>query len=203
MRDNSVSEVLVSTLSAKAAVESGRKPAPPAAAPQAERAPAPAGATGAAAAANSANSAYVLLPRLIERMHRRYLDVLRFELTRIGVDDLNPVQMMQLLNIDEEVSVQELVDRGHYVGSSAFYNIKKLVQAGYIEQSRSPSDRRAVRVRLTKKAHDLCAKLREQQDALAASFAKIDEKGTDIEGAYKTLRSLERSWDDYLRYGKY
>ena len=200
MQDNSVSEVLVSTLSAKAAaVESGRKPTPTAAVPPAERA-APAETN---AAVSSAHGAYALLPRLIERMHRRYLDVLRFELTRMGVDDLNPVQMMQLLNIDEEVSVQELVDRGHYVGSSAFYNIKKLVQAGYIEQSRSPSDRRAVRVKLTKKAHDLCAKLREQQDALAASFAKIDEKGTDIEGAYKTLRNLERSWDDYLRYGKY
>jgi DNA-binding MarR family transcriptional regulator len=201
MRDNSASEVLVSTLSAKAAAEPARKPAPPVAAPSAERA-APAAANG-AGEANAANSAYGLLPRLIERMHRRYLDVLRFELTRMGIDDLNPVQMMQLLNIDEEVSVQELVDRGHYVGSSAFYNIKKLVQTGYIEQSRSPSDRRAVRVRLTKKAHDLCARLREQQDALANSFAKLDEKGTDIEGAYKTLRSLERSWDDYLRYGKY
>jgi DNA-binding MarR family transcriptional regulator len=202
MRDNSVSEVsFVSTLSAKAAVtEPGRKPAPPAAVPQGER---QAAAASGAPTATSANSAYALLPRLIERMHRRYLDVLRFELTRMGIDDLNPVQMMQLLNIDEEVSVQELVDRGHYVGSSAFYNIKKLVQTGYIEQSRSPSDRRAVRVRLTKKAHDLCARLREQQDALAASFAKLDEKGTDIEGAYKTLRSLERSWDDYLRYGKY
>jgi DNA-binding MarR family transcriptional regulator len=199
MRDNSVSEVLVSTLSAKAAVESARKPAPPAAVPPADR---PVAANG-AADANAANNAYALLPRLIERMHRRYLDVLRFELTRMGVDDLNPVQMMQLLNIDEEVSVQELVDRGHYVGSSAFYNIKKLVQSGYIEQSRSPSDRRAVRVRLTKKAHDLCARLREQQNALATSFAKLDEKGTDIEGAYKTLRTLERSWDDYLRYGKY
>lgn len=190
----------MSTLSAKAAVESARKPAPPAAVPPAERA-ASISANGAAESAST--NAYVLLPRLIERMHRRYLDVLRFELTRMGVDDLNPVQMMQLLNIDEEVSVQELVDRGHYVGSSAFYNIKKLVQAGYIEQSRSPSDRRAVRVKLTKKAHELCARLREQQSALAASFAKLDEKGTDIEGAYKTLRSLERSWDDYLRYGKY
>lgn len=197
MRDNSVSEVLVSTLSAKAA-EPARKPAPPAAVPPAERA-----AANGPAEANAANNAYAMLPRLIERMHRRYLDVLRFELTRMGVDDLNPVQMMQLLNIDEEVSVQELVDRGHYVGSSAFYNIKKLVQSGYIEQSRSPSDRRAVRVKLTKKAHDLCARLREQQDALATSFAKVGDKGTDIEGAYKTLRSLERSWDDYLRYGKY
>jgi DNA-binding MarR family transcriptional regulator len=200
MGDNSVSEVLVSTLTAKAAGgEPGRKPVPPAVATPANGA-APGPTSGAATATNDA---YALLPRLIERMHRRYLDVLRFELTRLGVDDLNPVQMMQLLNIDEEVSVQELVDRGHYVGSSAFYNIKKLVQSGYIEQSRSPSDRRAVRVRLTKKAHDLCQRLREQQDALAASFAKLDEKGTDIEGAYRTLRSLERSWDDYLRYGKY
>lgn len=193
----------MSTLSAKAAaVESGRKPAPPAVANPANSA-APASAASGAGVANAAIEAYALLPRLIERMHRRYLDVLRFELTRLGVDDLNPVQMMQLLNIDEEVSVQELVDRGHYVGSSAFYNIKKLVQSGYIEQSRSPSDRRAVRVRLTAKAQTLCVKLREQQDALAGSFAKLDDKGADIEGAYKTLRSLERSWDDYLRYGKY
>lgn len=185
----------MSPLSAKAAAaESGRKSAPAAAA---------AINTAAGTDTAAANDAYALLPRLIERMHRRYLDVLRFELTRMGVDDLNPVQMMQLLNIDEEISVQELVDRGHYVGSSAFYNIKKLVQSGYIEQSRSPSDRRAVRVRLTKKAQDLCARLREQQDILSETFAKRDEKGIDIEGAYKTLRALERSWDDYLRYGKY
>jgi DNA-binding MarR family transcriptional regulator len=200
MRDNSVSEVFVSMLTAKAATaDSGRKSAPAIAATPANGTSAPAAANGTA----SANDAYTLLPRLIERMHRRYLDVLRFELTRLGIDDLNPVQMMQLLNIDEEVSVQELVDRGHYVGSSAFYNIKKLVQTGYIEQSRSPSDRRAVRVKLTKKAQALCARLREQQDTLAASFAKMDEKGIDLESAYKSLRSLERSWDDYLRYGKF
>lgn len=190
----------MSTLTAKAtAVDSGRKPVPPAVANPANGA----GAAGSANGAATANDAYSLLPRLIERMHRRYLDVLRFELTRLGVDDLNPVQMMQLLNIDEEVSVQELVDRGHYVGSSAFYNIKKLVQSGYIEQSRAPSDRRAVRVRLTKKAQALCARLREQQDALAASFAKLEDRNTDLEAAYKSLRNLERSWDDYLRYGKY
>lgn len=184
----------MSTLTAKAAAaEQGRKQAP-------ASVPSPA---AAAATAAAANDIYTLLPRLIERMHRRYLDVLRFELTRLGIDDLNPVQMMQLLNIDEEVSVQELVDRGHYVGSSAFYNIKKLVQSGYIEQSRAPSDRRAVRVRLTKKAQALCTRLREQQGELATSFARLDEKGVDLEGAYKTLRALERSWDDYLRYGKY
>ena len=187
-------------LTAKAATaESGRKAAPVNTAAAANGV----AANGAANAPTTANDAYFLLPRLIERMHRRYLDVLRFELTRLGVDDLNPVQMMQLLNIDDEVSVQELVDRGHYVGSSAFYNIKKLVQTGYIEQSRAPSDRRAVRVKLTKKAQALCAKLREQQDALAASFAKLEDKSTDLEAAYKSLRNLERSWDDYLRYGKY
>lgn len=177
-------------LTAKAAVaEAGRKQAPAVA-------PTPAPQQGAA------DDVYFMLPRLIERMHRRYLDVLRFELTRLGVDDLNPVQMMQLLNIEEEVSVQELVDRGHYVGSSAFYNIKKLVQSGYIEQSRSPSDRRAVRVRLTKKAQALCMRLREQQGELSQSFAKQDDRAVDLDGAYKTLRNLERSWDDYLRYGK-
>lgn len=159
-------------------------------------------ASGAEGAA-SLTEIYGLLPRLVERMNRRYLDVLRFELTKLGVDDINAVQMMQLLNIEDEVTVQELVDRGHYVGSSAFYNIKKLVQAGYIEQSRAPNDRRAVRVKLTQKAQTLCAQLREQQALLANSFARLDDKGIDLEAAYRTLRSLERSWDDYLRYGKY
>lgn len=147
--------------------------------------------------------AYFMLPHLVERMHRRYLDVLRFELTRLGIADINPVQMMQLLNIDDEVSVQELVDRGHYVGSSAFYNIKKLVQSGYIEQSRAPNDRRAVRVKLTKKGQALVARLRDAQEELGAVFMRLEGKTSDLEATHKALRALERSWDDYLRYGKY
>lgn len=177
----------MSTAIVKAATGEGRKQA----------------AADTAEAPNAVNEAYFLLPRLIERMHRRYLDVLRFELTKLGVDDLNPVQLMQLLNIDEDISVQELVDRGHYVGSSAFYNIKKLVQTGYIEQSRAPSDRRSVRLKLTKKAQALCEHIRGQQAELGAAFMRLAEKGVDLEGAYRTLRSLERSLDDYLRYGKY
>ena len=36
------------------------------------------------------------LPRLIERMHRRFLDVVRIELARQGMNDISPVQAMML-----------------------------------------------------------------------------------------------------------
>ena len=143
------------------------------------------------------------LPRLLERMHRRFLDVLRAELNRLSVDDLNSVQAFLLLDIgDEETSVQELVNRGYYVHSNALYNIKKLVEAGYFEQSRSPNDRRAVRVKLTKKAREICDKIRGQMKALDNAINRSDESPAEMDVAYRALRRLERAWDEYLRYGK-
>ena len=73
------------------------------------------------------------LPRLIERMHRRFLDVVRIELTRQGINDISPVQAMMLANIgDEEISVRDLIERGYYLGSNASYNLKHLVEGGYV-----------------------------------------------------------------------
>ena len=95
---------------------------------------------------------------LIERLHRRFLDVLRVELERLGVDQINNVQSLLLANIGaEEVSVGELMSRGYYLGSNVTYNLKRLVEAGFVEQQRSRHDRRVVRVRLSARGHALCA----------------------------------------------
>ena len=142
------------------------------------------------------------LPRLLERMHRRYLDIVQAELKRIGVRDINPVQAFMLLDMgDEDLTTQELVDRGYYVRNNALYNIRKLTEAGYYEQTRDPNDRRAMRITLTPKARTTCEKLK-------ARLARIDEmiqaKGALPAGpnlVHDTLRSYERSWDDYLRFG--
>lgn len=143
------------------------------------------------------------LPRLVERMHRRFLDVLGVELAKHGVQDLNPAQAFLLLDIGEgELGVQELINRGYYARSNALYNIKKLVETGYFEESRSPSDRRVVRVKLTTKARDICTKLRDKQQELTEAFVRGDERPDDLEVAYRALRRLERAWDEYLRYGK-
>jgi len=97
---------------------------------------------------------------LIERLHRRFLDVLRVELERLGVDQINNVQSLLLANIGgEEVSVGELMSRGYYLGSNVTYNLKRLVEAGFVEQQRSRHDRRVVRVRLSERGHGLCAQI--------------------------------------------
>jgi DNA-binding MarR family transcriptional regulator len=97
---------------------------------------------------------------LIERLHRRFLDVLRLELERLGIDQINNVQSMLLANIGaEEVSVGELMTRGYYLGSNVTYNLKRLVEAGFVEQHRSRHDRRVVRVRLSGRGHALCAEI--------------------------------------------
>jgi DNA-binding MarR family transcriptional regulator len=97
---------------------------------------------------------------LIERLHRRFLDVLRVELERLGIDQINNVQSLLLANIgDEDLSVGELMTRGYYLGSNVTYNLKRLVEAGFVDQQRSRHDRRVVRVRLSERGHALCAEI--------------------------------------------
>src|ERR1700735_2641714 len=100
----------------------------------------------------SSSSSNVLqdLPRLIERMHLRVLDVVRLELTRQGINDISPVQVMMLANIgEEEISVRDLIERGYYLGSNASYNLKHLVEGGYVDRQASERDRRAARLKLS------------------------------------------------------
>ena len=86
-------------------------------------------------------TAYVDLAKTIERLHRRFLDVVRAELTRLGYRDLTAVQAMLLTNIgDEEIVIRDLIERGYYQGSNVSYNMKKLVDGGYIEQQRAEHD---------------------------------------------------------------
>jgi len=70
----------------------------------------------------------------------------------MGVRDINNVQGMILFNIGEaEMTVGELTLRGCYLGSNVSYNLRKLVEQGYLAQQRSVHDRRSVHVRLTEK----------------------------------------------------
>ena len=95
------------------------------------------------------DTSYAETIALIERLHRCFLDVLRVELERLGIDQINNVQALLLANIgDDEVSVGELMSRGYYLGSNVSYNLKRLVAAGLVVQERSQHDRRVVRVRL-------------------------------------------------------
>src|SRR6478735_10758959 len=78
------------------------------------------------------------LVRVVERVHRRYLDLFRLDLGRLGIDDLSPSQVMMLFTIgNDELSVRDLIDRGYYLGSNASYNLKRLVETGYVDRNAS------------------------------------------------------------------
>lgn len=147
---------------------------------------------------------YLELAQMIERLHRRFLDVVRAELNRMGIRGLNPVQALLLANIgDEEIVIRDLIERGYYQGSNVSYNMKKLVDAGYVEQTRSQHDKRSVSIKLTPKALEMCEKIRALEDRNAQALT--EELGTDgdkdIETVRKTLRRLERVWSDSIDFG--
>lgn len=151
------------------------------------------------ASGNPAIATYGDITRLIERLHRRYLDVIRYELSQLGIDDINAVQALLLMNVqDAEVSIRELVDRGYYIGSNVTYNVRHLVDTGYLDQERSERDRRSVRIKATGKGAELCAKLVEMERRHAAA---LEDQTQDYNAAWALLRGLERVWSDSIHFG--
>ena len=144
---------------------------------------------------------YFDIVHLIERLHRHFLDVLRAELRRTGVTDINAVQALLLYNIGEnDVVIRDLKDRGYYQGSNVSYNIKGLTELGYLAQEREARDKRAVRLKLTEKGIALCASIRDLQNTLAKILSESDGQGLDV--TRDTMLRLERTWTDFIHYGR-
>lgn len=139
---------------------------------------------------------------LVERLHRLLLDVLKDEFERLGILEINPVQALLLFNVgDHEVTAGELKTRGYYQGSNVSYNLKKLVEMGYMHHQRCAVDRRAVRVRLTEKGrevHEIVADLfaRHAEGLLSRNILTADA----MESINASLRRVERYWTDQIRY---
>ena len=145
---------------------------------------------------------YLDVLSLVERLHRLLLDVIKDEFERIGMLDVNAVQALLLFNIgDNEVTAGELKSRGYYQGSNVSYNLKKLVELGYMHHKRCDIDRRSVRVRLTEKGQQVRAVVAELFARHADGLKKrsvIDEEG--IATITQSLRRMERYWSDQIRY---
>jgi DNA-binding MarR family transcriptional regulator len=140
--------------------------------------------------------------RLIERLHRLMLDVIKIELDGLEVQNLNSVQTLLLNNIGEcELTIGELRSRGYYLGSNVSYNVRKLVDLGYIDYQRSKSDRRSVHIRLTEKGR----RASEIVDALyQRQLGSLDVVGNlssgDLEQVNSTLMRLESFWVNQIRF---
>ncbi|MBV8472097.1 MAG: MarR family transcriptional regulator [Hyphomicrobiales bacterium] len=146
--------------------------------------------------------AYLETLTMVERLHRRLLDVIKDEFDRRGRSDVNAVQALLLFNIgDKELTAGELRTRGYYLGSNVSYNVKKLVEMGYLHHARSRIDRRSVRISLTEKGeevHRIIVGLYEKHamtveqigGVMADEFARMNV----------SLARLERFWTDQIKY---
>jgi DNA-binding MarR family transcriptional regulator len=139
---------------------------------------------------------------LVERLHRRLLDVIKDEFDRRGRADINAVQALLLFNIgDKELTAGELRTRGYYLGSNVSYNLKKLVEMGFLDHQRSRVDRRSVRIKLTERG-------REVRDVVTLLYEKhvrtVEQVGgissEEFSGLNKALQRLERFWTDQILY---
>jgi DNA-binding MarR family transcriptional regulator len=133
--------------------------------------------------------------QLIERLHRYFLDVVKTELDRKGIQDINNVQAMILHNIGrDEMTVGELTLRGYYLGSNVSYNVKKMTENAYITQERSVHDKRSIRVKLTAKGTDLCKILDDMFIRHEEKLKSIGIEDPDLVDLNHTMKQLERFW---------
>jgi DNA-binding MarR family transcriptional regulator len=139
---------------------------------------------------------------LVERLHRQLLDVIKDELDRRDEREINSVQALLLFNVgDQELTAGELRTRGHYLGSNVSYNLKKLVESGYVHHERSSIDRRSVLVRLTRKGETVRDMLSTLFDRHLLSLEAVGNVGTtDLETVSASLRRIERFWIDQVRF---
>jgi DNA-binding MarR family transcriptional regulator len=138
---------------------------------------------------------YLEVVSLVERLHRHFLEVVKLELEGLGIHDINNVQGMMLFNIgDAEMTVGELTLRGCYLGSNVSYNVKKMVENGYLAQERSAHDRRSIHVRLTEKGRRLRDRLTVMHQRHVTMLADTALSLEDLKAVNVTLRRLERFW---------
>ena len=140
--------------------------------------------------------------RQIECLHRRFLDVVKSELDRLGMEDINNVQAVLLTNIEtESLTIGELTNRGYYMGSNVSYNVKKLVENGYLVQERSEHDRRTTRVHLSDKGLAVVAAVNAMFEHNVDALSRIGLRQPTMQSTIDNLRVLERFWSDYINYG--
>ena len=140
---------------------------------------------------------YLVLISQIERLHRHLLELVKLELERLGVLDINNVQALMLFNIgDAEMSIGELTLRGCYLGSNVSYNVKKMVENGYLAQEHSLHDRRVSYVRVTEKGRKLREELTMAHQRRIDLLSEVSLSSDELQAVISVLRLLDRFWTD-------
>lgn len=140
---------------------------------------------------------------LVERLHRHFLEVVKVDLDNRGIQDINNVQALILYNLgQDEITVGELTARGYYLGSNVSYNVKKMFEADYLVQERSPHDRRSVRVKLSAKGLELHKHLSAYFEKQIAMLDGAGLPNDEINSVLGTLHKFERFWTSIINYNR-
>ncbi len=139
---------------------------------------------------------------LVERLNRRLLEVVKNEFDRTGSSKINAIQALLLFNIGgEELSAGELRSRGYYQGSNVSYNLKKLVDLGYIHHRPSKDDRRSVRIKLTEKGQEIHDVVEGLYNRHVLSIEKVGGLSPEeFQTMNESMQRLERFWTDQILY---
>lgn len=145
---------------------------------------------------------YLEALQLVERLHRRLLDVVKDEFERTGRPEINAVQALLLFNIgSDELTAGELRSRGCYLGSNVSYNLKKLVELGFVNHTRSSSDKRTVRISLTDKGQDIADVVADLYERHIGSIEHIGGiNSAEFSQMNRVLQRLDRFWNDSIAY---
>ncbi len=154
------------------------------------------------------NNAAALMPSyantvmLLERLHRRLLEVVKDALERANIEDVNAVQALMLFNIgDQELTASELRARNYYTGSNSSYNVKKLVEGGFMRYAKSRVDRRCVRLSLGERGKEIHALVAEAYRKHATTVETLGGiEANDFAAMNRSMERLDRFWEDQIQY---
>jgi DNA-binding MarR family transcriptional regulator len=151
---------------------------------------------------DSIRTLYMESLQLVERLHRRLLDVIKDEFDRNARSDINAIQALLLFNIgNAELTAGELRSRGYYLGSNVSYNLKKLVELGFINHQRSRIDRRSVRISLTDKGSEVAEVVGKLYERHIGSIEQVGGINADeFQQMNRALQRLDRFWNDTIAY---
>ena len=143
--------------------------------------------------------AYINSILLLDKLYKGFLNLIKRELTNLNITDINNIQSLILYNLGrDQIYITELLLRGYYVGSNVSYNLKKLVNAGYIIQNQSTNDRRSSLIKLSEKGLDLLSKLEQILDQQIGNIKHIDNKFNPIE-LNTTLDEIDRVLNSFSK----
>jgi DNA-binding MarR family transcriptional regulator len=138
-------------------------------------------------------SDYVEVISLVGQLHRNFLELVKLELDKLGLYDINNVQALMLFNLGAaEIPVGELMSRGWYLGSNVSYNVRKMVENGYLKQERSIHDRRSLQVGLTTKGHNLRERLSDMHTRHLEILTQSGATEADLKYSAEVLNQLDR-----------